>query len=99
MGSATGRAWIKSFVDRAVGIYPADMIAGIRAAASTAQSGKEPTDYNLAIGLNSDHVDNVARARIEDRVKRAVRVQPPDVFACGCAGAATAKIGKSSTDY
>ena len=26
-------------------------------------------------------------------------VQPPDVFACGCAGAATAKIGKSSTDY
>ena len=74
------------------------MIAHACAAATAAESGEKSADYDLAVRLNRQRIDNVVRTRIE-AVHAAVRGESPDMLACGCTRSATAEVGESSTDY
>ncbi len=75
------------------------MIAHACAAATAAESGEKSADYDFAVRLNRQRIDNVVRTGIEAEVERAVGVESPDMLACGCARSATAESGESSTDY
>ena len=59
-------------VERAVWIDSPDVIAHDCAAAP--EGGEKSTDYNLAVALHRQRIDNVVRTGIEVCVKRAVRV-------------------------
>src|SRR5947208_14546907 len=73
------------------------MIAHACAAATAAESGEKSADYDLAVRLNRQRIDNVVRARIE-AVHAAVRGESPDMFACGRAHSATAEGEEASPE-
>ena len=81
------RARIERDVDRSVGIDPADLAAW-RGACAAAQAGEVAADQDLPVRLKRDRIDVDARAGIEGRVERAVRVEPADAVARRRPGAA-----------
>ena len=74
------------------------MIANACAAATAAESGEKSANYDLAVRLNRQGIDNIVRTGIEG-VHAAVRGKSRDMLACGCARSATANGGESSTDH
>src|SRR5207302_8241676 len=92
-------AGIEAGVESAVWVYASNMIAHACAAATAAESGEKSANYDFAVRLNRQRIDNVIRTGIKDGVHAAVRGESSDMLACGCTRSATAESGESSTDY